>query len=658
MRNLRNTIAFLVAAIAFCLPSTILADTPDDIEFRRTVRTLLRKHCVSCHNEADKKAGINLDAFDFVVHVVRRGELFQKVVNEVRERSMPPPNKSRMSNAERDTLVAGILKILDKALLKPDPGPVVMRRLSHREYRYTIKDLMGLDFDAQAYFPTDASGGEGFDNQSGVLYMTPLLMERYYSAADSVIRRAGDSPEIWRTLVPRSYRPSVLRRMINWWSQVMGADQIYWSRPKRTAKDLIIPFANRAYRRFLNVAEEEELLSLFEDVYFKEYPARHAFKTAVQTVLKKILVSPAFLYRMEANIPSEEPYAVNNFELATRLSYFLWSSVPDEKLFQTAYLENLQDSVILRRETLRMMSDPKFKRFAESFAPQWLGVQEITMPSKVDLNKFPEFTKSLSEAMVQEVIEYFDYIFHRGDLLQLIESDFAMLNEELAAHYELPEVKGKSLRPVALHTGDRGGILGMGAVLTATSLPLRTSPVLRGQWVVEQILGDRIPPPPPDVPELEEAKENADNETDLRKLLEMHRFPSTCRTCHQKMDPIGFGLENYDAIGRWRTHYQENVSIDVSGTLEDGTSFQGPSELKAILSIQKEKFANTFSRKMLSYALGRGIQFLDSHTVDRLTKTLIECNFNGPELVVAIVTSYPFRYRRSDLAERYKDNVL
>ncbi len=639
------------------LPVFISADTKDDLEFRRTVRSLLRKHCTSCHNEADKKAGVNLDRFDFVVHVIRSGELFQKVVEVVEKNKMPPPTNPPMSQADKDTMLAGILKILEKALAKPDPGPTIMRRLSHREYRYTIKDLLGVEFDALKYFPAEASGGEGFDNQTGVLYMTPLLMERYYLAADSVLTQVRNNPALWQQLAPRSYRAGPLRHFTNWWKGKISDRKVYWRKPVNIAEDIILPFANKAYRRFLSIDEEQELMSLFENIYFEEWRKKDGFEIAILTVFKKIMVSPSFLFRMEANLPINDPYPVNNFELASRMSYLLWSSMPDQHLLDAAYRENLHDPKVLRREVLRMIKDTKFDRFSENFAPQWLGVQDLIFSSKTDQEKFPEFTTSLRMAMYTEVVEYFRYIFTQGNLLQLIDSDFGLLNKELATHYGVSGIEGTDFQKVDLKESNRGGVLGMGAVLVSTSLPERTSPVLRGQWVMEQILGESVPPPPPDVPELEAAKDQVHDELDLRSLLELHRQPSSCMPCHKKMDPLGFGLENYDAIGRWREFYG-TVPIDSRGELEDGVVFNGPEELKEVLLSDKEKFAENFSRKLLSYALGRGVEFLDSHTIRDLTNQLIENNFNGPELMVALVNSYPFRHRRSDLADRYKDNKL
>lgn len=330
--------------------------------------------------------------------------------------------------------------------------------------------------------------------------------------------------------------------------------------------------------------------------------------------------------------------------------------MPDATLFNVAYREDLHDANVLKRETLRMMADPKFMRFAQSFAGQWLEVEEVLDAPKTDLEKFPELTMPLREAMYNEAVQYFYHVFTQSrNLLELIDSDYTFLNEDLARHYGIEGVKGKHMQAVLLTDRNRGGILGMGAVLTATSLPLRTSPVLRGKWVLEQVLGTPPPPPPPDVPELEAAKEQVKDELDLRALLAQHRSPSACTSCHQKMDPIGLGLENFDAIGRWRDSYGETTKVDASGVLTSGEAFTGPAQLKQILCEEREKFARNISRKMLSFALGRGVDFKDSPTMEQLTKALLENEFDSQSFMLALVNSFPFRYKKSDTKDRYKE---
>lgn len=657
----------LVIGMIFLLtcPTLIMAITKEDIKFQKSTRVVLRKHCVSCHNEADKKAGINLDAFDFVSQIIRRGELFENVIEQSMSGAMPPAGKPRMNVAEMDSLVIGIRRILDEALAQPDPGESIMRRLSHREYTYTIQDLVGVTFDAIGFFPTEGSGGEGFDNQSRVLFITPLMMERYYTAADSIISMASQNINSWNQIFTEDYKPTFFRKLWSSLQKIISNQPIHWEQPRKVAKKILLPFATKAYRRFLSTDEQDQLLDFFEKIYFQNWKDRKAFNKAIQASLKSMLISPHFLYRFEVNLPSEQPYAINNFELATRLSYLLWSSTPDETLLNVAYRENLQDPEVLRREALRLMEDEKFKRFSKSFAPQWLGIEELLHSPKSDPIQFPEMDESLRFAMVQEVVELFQYAFEQRNLISLLDSDYTIINERLAKHYDLIGIKGDHFRPVEHRDNTRGGILGTAAVLTSTSLPLRTSPVLRGQWVLDEILGEPAAPPPPDVPALEVAKSKVHNELDLRALLEQHREAPECSGCHQKMDPLGLSLENFDAIGRWRSHYTDPlmdnpeitisfapVKIDASGKIDD-VKINGPQEMRMYLLSEKDKFAKTFSKKLLSYALGRGVEFLDSPSINQLTETLLVTNFDSQELMIQLILSYPFRHRRSDSALKY-----
>lgn len=653
MNILFRVFFFLLIIVGTVISSR--ADTELDRHWRKVSFPIFRKHCTSCHNAADKKGGLDLDVFYYVPSVIGRGEMFQRLVEMVEANEMPPAGKPPMSHQEKEDLVNLINGILADALSKPDPGPSVVRRLSNREYAFTIKDLVGVDFDALRFFPKDGSGGEGFDNQGQSLYITPLIMERYYMAADSIVRLARNDARIWKTLVPRNYSPGILRRWYTRIQSIWRDDLITWQKPEDRAKEILLPFATKTYRRFLSQEEQNELLQFFREIYFSGlWNQDDGFNVAIATALKRVLVSPTFLYRAEINAPIHEPYPISNLELATRLSYFLWSSMPDDSLLKAAYYEDLHDPLVLNRETRRMLLDPKFKRFSQSFAPQWLGVEETLMNPVADKDIFPEFTDTIRESMRSELIDYFHYVFaDRKNLLELLNSDYSLLNEPLADYYGVSGVEGNDFRPVAVADKGRGGILGMGAVLTATSLPNRTSPVLRGQWVLEQVLGTPAPPPPPDVPQLEEAKDPSHDELDVRSVLEKHREAPACAGCHNKMDPIGFVMENFDAVGRWRDAYRGSAIIDPTAVMENGKIVNGPVELRTFLAGEKEKFAKNFSRKIMSYALGRGVSFLDSKVIDDLTKTLLENDFDSEKLMLAMVNSYPFRHRRSDMTELY-----
>jgi hypothetical protein len=585
--------------------------------------------------------------------MVRDGKVWMNVVKQVQSGEMPPRSKPRMTQQEQDTLIKHINDILYASLSANNPGRVVMRRLSHSEYQYSVQQLVGVTYDAPARFPADGSGGAGFDNFASTLFLTPLKMERYYEAAEEILDEAHAKPDVWRKLVPEPYAES-------WWQQFTRWVRGFFTpvdpaaEAVEAASEVIVPFASYAYRRFLEPGEKEKLLSLFRKVY-EGTPAEDRYERAVKETLKAVLVSPNFLYRYEEEqpVPVDHPYPLNNFELASRLSYFLWSTLPDKELFEAAYRTDLQDPAVLNRQVRRMLRDPKAKRFAESFATQWFGVSRLRENNPVDPGRFPEMTPSLRNAMYGEVVEYFYHVLReRRNFLDLVDSDYTFLNEELARHYGVGGVKGEAMRKVTLQDRNRGGVLGMGGVLASTSLPLRTSPVLRGKWVLEEMLGTPAPPPPPDAGELPE-EAATDKNASIRDLLVLHRSKPACAGCHQKMDPIGFGLENFDPVGRWRSHYGDRPIAVIWDTLPSGEVFNNPAGLKQILLSKEDEFARTLSEKMFVYATGRNVGFADELYLQRLIKNLKRHRFDPEPFIVELVNLEPFRYKVNDKGDRF-----
>ena len=640
-------VLFLFGMIPFRIQA---ADySPEQRHYWQVVQPIFRKHCnAACHNADDNKGGLNLEGYDFIFRIQRDGELFGRVISMMEDGSMPPQGKPRMPEAEMDTALTYIRKYLKEALSKPTPGLIPPRRLSRRAYRYAVEDLTGITVNVEERFPKDASGGEGFDNFSRTLFISTLLMERYVETAEWVAEQAFCDQENWRKLVPEYHRP--------WWAPLGNAWNRLTGRPSYSeqhalsaAEGSLIPVLTRAYRRIPTQEELQQLLSFFQTVY-QHTNNRHRFDIGMKEVLKAVLVSSSFLIRQEADPIVKDPYPVNDFDLASRLSFFLWSSLPDDTLLQAAYRQELRDTAQIRLQVARMLRNPKSKRMAESFASQWLDIDKMNDVSfSMDPEKFPGYSPDLKKAMMAETVEYCYYTLTQSrNLLELIDSKHTFLNETLAQHYCLPDIKGAEMRKVALTDATRGGILGMASVLTATSTPTRTSPVLRGKWVLEKILGTPVKAPPPNVPELEKAKA-AHEELPLRELLTLHRADPACQGCHIEMDDLGFAMENFDAIGRWREDYgSPAVGIDATGHLKSGEFFNGPVELKRILQQKKELFAKNISKKMLGFALGRGIDFMDSETVNQLTRKLIESNFDALVLFQEIAVSYPFRYKISD----------
>jgi len=370
------------------------------------------------------------------------------------------------------------------------------------------------------------------------------------------------------------------------------------------------------------------------------------FEEAVKTVLRGMLTSPNFLFRVEADQPLTEPWPVDGYEMAGRLSYFLWSSMPDEALFAQAADQKLKSPEALQSETLRMIADPKSRAFARNFAGQWLHLSRLETTIRPDPKKFPEFTPALRDAMVDEATEFLWALFREnGSLLDLIGSDYTYVNEDLAKHYGLAGVTGPQMRKVKLSDPNRGGVLGFAGVLTLTSHPARTSPVVRGKWVLETLLDDPPQPPPPNIPPLPSDDAPVQGLT-LREQLEKHRQNPVCAGCHRSIDPVGFALENFDPIGRWRTEIQGKPVVSDS-VLPTGEKFSKPSELKEILMKKKEAFIRSITENMLAYALGRGILPGDAPSVDAILAATEKDGYRAQTWLTEIVRSYPFRYRRN-----------
>jgi hypothetical protein len=370
----------------------------------------------------------------------------------------------------------------------------------------------------------------------------------------------------------------------------------------------------------------------------------------MKEVFKAVLVSHHFLIRQESDPPLTDPYPINSFELATRLSFFLWCSIPDVELLEAAYREDLRDPDLLRLQVRRLLDDPKARRMAKDFVSQWLEIDDLTQPTyDKDEHLFPEFDTELRAAMHSETVAFFYYTLSESrNFLELLDGRYTFLNETLAKHYGIDGIKGNEMRKVNLEGTERGGILGMASVLTATSLPNRTSPVLRGKWVMEKVLSTPPKPPPPNVPDLEATREIHD-ELSLREALVIHRENPSCFGCHQDMDDLGFALENYDAIGRWRTTYNNSTAlIDVTGSLKSGEYFDGAAQLREVLISKQEQFAKGISRKMLGFALGRSIEFRDTKFVEKLAESLIDNQFDPVPFIEDLVLSYPFQYKKTD----------
>ncbi len=454
-------------------------------------------------------------------------------------------------------------------------------------------------------------------------------------------RHIGQLDESWLKRLPAEQQ-TYLQRLGDDYAAVRSHLQ---SAESRHLDDIDV-FATRAWRHPLSGHEQRDLR-----VFYAELRQRHGLghQAAIRALLARILVAPAFLYRVERPANTDEAVALSQWELASRLSYLVWSSLPDVELSRAAARGALRSPDEIARQARRMLRDPKARRLAREFFGQWLGFYQFDRYRGVDPQRFPEFTDRLRSAMHQEAVTFFAHIVREDrPVREILFADYAFLDGELAGHYGI-DVVGASpesfQRVAGVDRFHRGGLLGLGAVLTVTSAPLRTSPVKRGDWILRRILGTPVPPPPPDAGSIAADDSDSDGLT-VRERLETHRRDASCSNCHARIDPLGFALEHYDAIGRWRDHYRGGHDIDATGTLGDGTHISGVQGLHGYLEKQEEQFQRTLCVKLLGYALGRGELASDRHLLEQMTSQLDDGNGRFSDLVVQIVTSRQFRYHR------------
>ena len=418
------------------------------------------------------------------------------------------------------------------------------------------------------------------------------------------------------------------------------------------ARQILSALARRAYRRPVADADIEPLLGFYQSARNNQ----GSFDQGVEMALRRILADPEFVFRFErdpAGAPASASYRISDLELASRLSFFLWSSIPDDELLNLAAQGKLKDHAVLEQQTRRMLKDPRSRTLVTNFAGQWLFLRDLRN-SLPDSNAYPDFDDNLRQAFRRETELLFDSIVREDrSVVDLLAADYTFLNERLAKHYGISGVYGSQFRRVTLAADSpRRGLLGQGSMLTVTSLATRTSPVLRGKWILENILGTPPPEPPANVPPL---KENGPRPNDksteiieypsVRQRLEEHRTNPVCASCHKMMDPIGFALENFDGVGQWRQRDGRN-SVDPAGQLVDGTKINGPVELRQALLGYSDQFARTVTEKLLTYGLGRGVEYYDMPVVRSIVRQAARNNYRFSSLIVGIVESTPFQMKR------------
>jgi hypothetical protein len=636
--------------------------------FAAAVRPILSARCFQCHAGKAPEAGLDFSRFAGDEEVKGAFRLWEKVIQKVEAGEMPPEGAPPLKEGERRTLVDWHRKTFLE--LPPRPGRNRPRRLTRTEYRNTLADLLGIPLRpsplksfynieagsiVEKLLPPDPPGPSGFDNDASVLFLGPTELAKAIQIAEFLLDQLDSLPERRRAIFAAG--ASVTR-----------------ARPRERARRILAEFAGRAFRHPVTEAELAPFLSVFEASYDPTDRRGSAspqvapkelepsvlqeprFVGAVKVALTAILISPRFLYRIETVRGSGAPYRISDHELATRLSYFLWSTMPDDELFRLASEGQLHQPAVLARQVSRMLADPRSMALAENFGGQWLGYAELDTPDRFQVSRSEETVKLL-RSMYREPLLFFDDLM-RSDrsLLMLIDSRDTFLNPTLGYHYGFKGYKkprliknggydwADPLQRTALDDPNRGGVLGMAAILVLTSAPERTSPVRRGVWILDALLGERPPDPPPNIAPLQRTGPDQ-KPLSMREQIARHRQEASCARCHDAIDPLGLALENYGPLGEWRLR-DDSGAIDASAVLPDGESLRGLAELKALLlGKYRERFVRNICERLLAYALGRAIQYSDRPTIDRLVADLKANDYRFSILVQGVVASVPFGYR-------------
>lgn len=753
-----------------------------DASFEKEIKPILSNYCYDCHADGSSKGDFSMDKFTDISAHLSDHKHWLAVWTNIRSQIMPPSDKDQLDPAERKKLLTWIEKDvfkLDPA--NPDPGRVTIRRLNRNEYRNSVYDLLGVEYDTRDIFPPDDTG-HGFDNIGDVLSISPLLMEKYVAASEEVVDLA--LPKGSHAQVPRvdidgsefkdltapgiidsswlSFNDSATVRFspeIKWDGKYLitvnysihgateatdheanlslaasgntiGETSLGWDqrrviqlkgeadftagkptielsiRPKKSAagdqeelflriqrvsivgplggeqreyakgyrmifvdgeppetapgrdayaRKIMRSFVSRAFRRPLDNATIDRLVAIVRET--AATPGKD-FQDGIKQAIATCLASPRFLFRIEIQPEPDNPSKIvplDEYALAARLSFFIWSSVPDDELLSLAFNNKLREN--LRPQVERMLKDPRASRLVENFVGQWLQSRDIdTIPVsardilKLDSNREAAqiFDPRLRADMRRETEAFFEFIL-RNDrpAEELISAHYSVLNERLAKYYGIDGVQGEEFRPVDLLAHpERGGILTQGTFLIVTSNPTRTSPVKRGLFVLDNLLGTPAPPAPPNVPPLEQSAPKQSANPTMREVMEIHRSNPDCRGCHARMDPIGLGLENYNAIGQFRIN-QDSKRIDASGKLLTGEKFTDIAALKSALGEhRKQDIYRCLSEKLLTFAIGRGVEYYDAPTIDSLVARLDKNQGKLSELIHGITESAPFQKRR------------
>lgn len=603
-------------------------------DFDTDIAPVFNKYCIGCHAGAQPKGDMLLKFKDEDDARSRNAndEFWSKVSDELSSGRMPPAAvKNRPTDGERKRLVDWINNDVLTIAGKPDPGPLVVHRLNNREYANTIRDLLYLpaDYNAAADFPADERG-DGFDNNSDMLTISPVLIEHYLDAAEKATDEA---------LKPRAKQVKDTNvsgdNPLTAPSKAVKGDFGNWQALVRLNIEAFLP---RAWRRPVTKEEVDGVMKFAAQSFANDGESQNK---ATGLAMRAALLSPNFLFRLEQDPHpdgSGKVYELSEFQLAARLSYFLWSTMPDEALFAQARAGTLRRN--LDAQVARMLADPKAISLTKDFVGQWLEIR--------GLEQTPNLDKALAASMKGETEHFFNYIVaNNRPITDLLDADYSFVDERLAKLYGIPGITGDAFQKVALDPSRRFGLITQASILTLTSKPLgtglRTSPVVRGKYILENLFNQKIPPPPPDVPPLKVDDSHPLTGT-TRQIFEQHRTNPICAGCHARMEPYGFALENYAGNGAWRSE-ENGIKLDVSGEI-NGHKFTNPAEFRAVLETRKDDFRRAVVRKVLSYALGRGIQGYDKAAIDQIVASVKADGDTFNSVLLNVIKSFPFQNAR------------
>ena len=591
--------------------------------FKNKVGPFVKKYCIKCHGNRPK-AGINLLSAQKSPGSASAFLHWKKSVANVKVEDMPPKEdvKKIPTDDERRQFAEWIDKL--KYLAPKDPGPYIIRRLTKAEYGNTLHALYGVDRSIIENLPDEVIG-EGYINS-----ISPMQSELYLEIANKVVSLL---------ISKEGNEPTAIQKRLFGKTPVEGADLRLAAR--KVAKSL----ARDAYRRPATDAELNTLVEVFD----LGRENKLSYEESLSLMFKAVLVSPQFLFitpAVKAN-SKDKIVKIDDYQLASRLSYLLWASPPDEELSALAEKGKLQNPEVLRAQADRLLKDPRSRAVFDGFGAQWLHIRNLDQ-QVFDPKMFPEMNSTLRKSMVEEARLLFESILRENQsVVRFVNSDYTYLNEPLAKLYGLNEiVKGPKMRRVKLDNPNRGGVMGMPAVLATTSFPNRTSPVKRGVWVLEQVLGERVPPAPPNVPELEEQEHKSVEGLSLRQRFELHQSEPACANCHKVLDPIGFGLENFNAIGQWRDNNELGKKIDSAGKLPNGKAFSNPADLKSLLAAEEAKIARNLTERFMAFSLGRQLEGYDEIVIDQMMVKISKEKYRLRAIILEVVSSYLFTHRR------------